>query len=265
MPARFLRDPSIVSAVEWRDCEPDAPALPFESVILSGTFETDRWLPYPLGEVAGAPLTFVSRRAARLAPSGHFCGTVEDFSEGGEYLPDVPPTRYGSDGFPLCCGVPLPCRGGAGAGGRSPVVVSGSVTRGGAGASGRSEFTSDDGTDPTEGGVEVGGEAGDVWGFLDATEGGVEVGGEAGDVFLAVDPTEGGVEVGGEAGDVWSATVPALGGVEVGGEAGDQWSATVPALGGVEVGGEAGDDWLALPPALGGVEVGGEAGDVFTP
>jgi len=55
--------------------------------------------------------------------------------------------------------------------------------------------------DPTAGGAEFGGEAGELFGFTDATEGGAEFGGEAGDVPEFNDETEGGAEFGGEAGD----------------------------------------------------------------
>jgi len=85
--------------------------------------------------------------------------------------------------------------------------------------------------DAAEGGVEIGGSAGDLWGFIDAAEGGVEIGGSAGDHQALTDGAEGGVEIGGSAGDHQALTDGAEGGVEIGGEVGDVWPSSGPAPG----------------------------------
>jgi hypothetical protein len=120
-------------------------------------------------------------------------------------------------------------------------------------------------TDGSLGGVEIGGEAGDVQGRADAASGGVEIGGEAGDLLRYTDGSSGGVEIGGEAGDVPSYRDGASGGVEIGGEAGDLLRYTDGSSGGVEIGGEAGDVREYTDAASGGVEIGGTCGDVYTP
>ena len=131
----------------------------------------------------------------------HMCHP--EWLEVGEPWPnDLPPTEYNCYGVPLCC---------------NPI------------------------SDPTCGGIEIGGEAGDRIIYVDPTEGGVEVGGANGDQLLYVDPTEGGVEVGGNNGDPPIYIDPTEGGIEVGGASGDQLLYVDPTEGGVEVGGASGD------------------------
>ncbi|PZU56198.1 MAG: hypothetical protein DI547_17130 [Sphingobium sp.] len=38
----------------------------------------------------------------------HYCGTPTDFTQGGEYLPDLPPAAYDAQGYLVCCAVPEP-------------------------------------------------------------------------------------------------------------------------------------------------------------
>jgi len=155
----------------------------------------------------------------------HMCHP--EWLEVGEPWPnDLPPTEYNCYGVPLCC---------------NPI------------------------SDPTCGGLEIGGEAGDRIIYIDPTEGGVEVGGANGDQLLYVDPTEGGVEVGGANGDQLLYVDPTEGGIEVGGNNGDPPIYIDPTEGGVEVGGANGDQLLYVDPTEGGVEVGGASGDVYNP
>lgn len=117
--------------------------------------------------------------------------------------------------------------------------------------------------DPTTGGAEGGGDAGDVPSGTDATAGGAEGGGDAGDVPDFTDTPEGGAEGGGDAGDVPSGTDATAGGAEGGGDAGDVQGFTDAADGGGEGGGDAGDIPNFTDATAGGGEGGGTAGDVF--
>jgi len=171
----------------------------------------------------------------------HMCHP--EWLEVGEPWPnDLPPTEYNCYGVPLCCNpISDPTCGGIEIGGE---------------AGDRIIYV-----DPTEGGVEVGGANGDQLLYVDPTEGGVEVGGANGDQLLYVDPTEGGVEVGGNNGDPPIYIDPTEGGIEVGGNNGDPPIYVDPTEGGVEVGGASGDQLLYVDPTEGGVEVGGASGD----
>ena len=62
--------------------------------------------------------------------------------------------------------------------------------------------------DVPDGGMEIGGEVGDVFNYPEPTAGGMEIGGSAGDVYRPPDATEGGMEIGGSAGDVYTPPPP---------------------------------------------------------
>lgn len=204
------------------------PPITFPTAFNNRFIDPDSWKPQSVGEVA---LWEADRKynGAWTQPTGlnglHQCEPA-DFATGQAWPYDGPPIQYDSAGIPFCC---------------------------------------DRDADGASGGVEVGGETGDVLEYVNPTSGGVEVGGSAGDVIEYIDGAEGGVEVGGSAGDVIDQVDGASGGVEVGGSAGDVIEYIDGASGGVEVGGSAGDVVEYIDGAEGGVEVGGSAGDVFIP
>lgn len=121
MNCRFFRDNPVVSRVRWVEAAPDAPTLPFPSVILSTQWEPDPWLESDVGEVAGASRATDLGRVPAGLDGGHVCGTAADFDQGGEYLPALPPVEYDANGYPRCCEGPKKVRGGVGAGGRADV------------------------------------------------------------------------------------------------------------------------------------------------
>jgi len=82
--------------------------------------------------------------------------------------------------------------------------------------------------DPSAGGLELGGSAGDSFRPPDSAEGGFELGGSAGDVFIPPDSAEGGLELGGEVGDSYTGNDPTEGGLEMGGSAGDVFTPPGP-------------------------------------
>ena len=125
------------------------------------------------------------------ATGKHYCHP-EWFATGQPWPVVGPAVVYCCNGLPACCGVLADCaEGGVEVGG-----AAGDVSRS---------------SDAAAGGVEVGGAAGDVWGTVDAAAGGVEVGGAAGDVSRSTDATAGGIEVGGSAGDVYTPPTPVPG------------------------------------------------------
>jgi hypothetical protein len=117
---RFLKDEDgITATVKWVEARPGAKPIPFPSAICSLDWEPQGTGFQGVGEVYGSPRGFKAAKAPVGVDGSRFCGTSEDFNSGGTYEPDLPPTRYGAAGFPLCCNpAPLP-RGGAGASGRS--------------------------------------------------------------------------------------------------------------------------------------------------
>lgn len=168
----FFRDSAQAGTIEWREALPNAEPLPFNSGIVNLDWELDKdWIQQPYGEIWGAPRTFNPARPP-IGLRGVPCGSVRDFQIGAIYDDERVPIQYTKFGYPLCCGAVVGMRGGAGASGLSVVATNTFI-------------------DPTEGGVDLGGEAGDVAAYADATEGGVELGGEAGDVFTPGTPAPG--------------------------------------------------------------------------
>lgn len=115
--------------VRWYEAREDAETLPFESIIYRREWDNDEYQPIPVGEVSDAQKKFKAGFVPPGLGAGHYCGTETDFAEGGEYLPDVEPAKYGASGWPLCCN-PIPVvKGGAGGGAHvtigPPVVVPG--------------------------------------------------------------------------------------------------------------------------------------------
>jgi hypothetical protein len=260
-----LRDSDSISEVRWVECRPDAPALPFPSVILSRDLEPDRMHDSPIGEVTGAARPFTGQRAPVGIDGSGYCGTASEFDLGGYYRPDLPAARYSADGWLACCGGPRRIRGGAAAGGRADYAVHAPLARrGGAAAGGRADYSAVTWVDATAGGAQVGGSAGDLVELLDATAGGAQVGGSAGDLVELLDATAGGAQVGGSAGDLVELLDATAGGAQVGGSAGDVLSGAGGVEGGAEVGGSAGDVLSGAGGVEGGAEVGGSAGDVFS-
>lgn len=189
---RFLRDSDTVSQIRWSECHPDALAIPYTSAILSLDLERSDSKEWPVGEVDGAPRPFIRDVTPAGLIGDHVCGTPEDFEQGGEYRPDLPPAEYATDGFLKCCNPPKVIHGGFGAGGHAAPIHYATLARpGGLGAGGHARPSYQYNVDPTEGGFEMGGEGGDVFSPPAAAEGGFEMGGECGDVFESGPPTPG--------------------------------------------------------------------------
>jgi len=240
--ARLYPDSDEVFEVEWYEARPDAPLLGTPSALNSLIWarDHDEYLQTAVGEIPLAPFVKVPYQQKILATGDHVCGTAEDFAGQGVYDDTSPDVTYRSDGLPTCCGA----------------AVEG---MGGLGLSGTAAVSPDDGT---EGGLEIGGSAGDLVTYVDPTAGGLEIGGSAGDLVTYVDPTAGGLEIGGSAGDVLAYTDPAQGGLALGGAEPDEPVYADPTQGGVELGGAAGDLVVYTDPTQGGLEIGGAAGDV---
>ena len=134
---RFLRDNPLECEIRWVTALPDAPTLGSESVICNSYNEIDKEMGWPVGEVWGARRPYIPDRIPPGLVGGHVCGTAEEFAQGGEYRPDLPPVEYAANGWPLCCDPPKRARGGGGAGGMAYAAVVPAVSvRGGAGAGG---------------------------------------------------------------------------------------------------------------------------------
>jgi hypothetical protein len=122
---RFFRDDETEDEIRWVEARPDAPPLPYTSIIVNSFNERDKELWEGVGEVWGEPRPYTGQRAPRGLDGDHVCGTAADFGEGGLYEPTVPPVAYDANGFARCCNGPKRLNGGAGAGGVThPVIVS---------------------------------------------------------------------------------------------------------------------------------------------
>jgi hypothetical protein len=219
----------------------------------------------PIGEVWGAPRPYDTRvipLLVRLAMGGHYCGTLEDFEQGGLYDPTKGDTKYGAYGFAACCGAPALIAGGGGASGYSPLLPVGvDPTRGGLaiGGSTGDQFST---TDPLVGGLDFGGSCGDSSELSDPAQGGMSLGGTGGDDFSGSDPTAGGLSFGGSAGDIFEQTDLIDGGFSIGGMVGDACDYNDGGAGGFRLGGSSGDDATFTDEGSGGVSIGGYVGDV---
>ena len=226
--ARFHRSPD-APLVRVRWYVTNLPFLDTPSIINSRDWDETPYLEYPVGEV---PTYSDARRynGKWNQPVGlngkHICETA--WFELGEQWPVThADVRYDDEWIPECC---------------------------------------DRAAEAAQGGLEIGGAAGDLFTASQPAEGGIEFGGAAGDIWLGPNAALGGIEIGGAAGDVLATTDATAGGVEVGGTAGDVLATTDATAGGVEVGGTAGDvfGFVTTDATAGGVEVGGTAGDVFS-
>ncbi len=183
--------------------------MPFESVINSRDWDETPYLTYPVGEV---PTWSDRRRYNGLwnPPQGltgtHICN--RDWFATGEPWPVThPEVVYDDRWIPECCG-------------REAEGAQGGVQIGGA-AGDVAAYT-----DATAGGVQIGGAAGELLVFTDATAGGVQIGGAAGELLVFTDATAGGVQIGGAAGELLVFTDATAGGVQLGGAMGDVWAVT---------------------------------------
>jgi hypothetical protein len=126
---RFLRDhPELIGKIRWSEVPYSAPALGFPAAIeMLEWEETKEWIQDDIGEIRDADRVFNPKPAVGVN-GAHVCGTERDFQEGGEYLPDLPPTVYGGSGFAACC-KPLPrVSGGGGAAGKATVTFGSGAT-----------------------------------------------------------------------------------------------------------------------------------------
>jgi len=193
----------------------------------------------------------------------HVCHS-DWFATGEPWPVTLPPTVYDDEWIPECCD-------------REAEGAQGGVELGGAAGDLHTQFDPTAGgvelggasghsghyTDPTAGGVQLGGAAGESTEYTDPTAGGVQLGGAAGESTEYTDPTAGGVQLGGAAGDVIDAIDATEGGVELGGATGESSHNVDPTAGGVQLGGAAGESRDYTDPTAGGVQLGGAAGDVI--
>lgn len=96
------------SEIIWYPALPDAPVLPFPSIITSSEWDVEeRRNGYPYrtgpGEVWDAPRVRLRPQTKPAAAGKHVCGTREDFEQGAHYDPTLPPRLYRPDGLPTCC------------------------------------------------------------------------------------------------------------------------------------------------------------------
>lgn len=103
---RFLEDNGTVSTIRWVEARADAPTISGWSGIVSLDMCNDAWADWPLGEVRGAPRTFIEDRAPVGFDGSHQCATAHQLEFGGKYLPDLPPAEYDDQGYLVCCEVP---------------------------------------------------------------------------------------------------------------------------------------------------------------
>ena len=264
--ARLLDGPS-APVVRLRWVYTDQPFLPPDqsTVITNRIWDEDQTSDLKIGQLPLEESNFKQDARWRLPDGlkpGHMCHP-EWFSTGEPYPNDLPPNVYGPFGIPECCGLfQDPAEGGIEIGGAAGDLYSGGTSAAGGFVVGGAAGDLARHVDPAAGGLVVGGAAGDLAGHVDPAAGGFVVGGAAGDLAGHVDPAAGGLVVGGECGDVPLLEDTAAGGLVVGGECGDVPSGVDPAAGGLVVGGEAGDVPSGVDPAAGGLVVGGAAGDL---
>lgn len=103
---RPWRDSDLTAEIKWVRCLPGVPELGYESAIMPL-----RWCPYPylahgVGEVFDSPQPWNRGTPIPGADGKKVCGTEQDFRDGGQYLPDLPPVEYTPEGLSLCCGEP---------------------------------------------------------------------------------------------------------------------------------------------------------------
>ncbi len=102
----------------WYPALPNAGVLPVPSAFLDGIW--DEWY-YEYdgpGPVYRTHIRDNWQKTKAGSGRGHYCGTAEDFAEGGLYDPTLPPVEYSSNHLPVCCDVIQPAvLGGIGVGG----------------------------------------------------------------------------------------------------------------------------------------------------
>jgi len=157
---RPFRDSDLVVPIRWYKVPMGTPFLPFPSRIVSLDWVAEPWTATGVGEVFLAPRKFATWNSPHVPPGGHFCGTPQDFAEGGLFQPLDPLVGYTAGGLPTCCGDNIGVQVGGGL-----FVQAGGVLVGGGQL-----------VEPIAGGVLVGGAS------SPATAGGVLVGGDWGEV-----------------------------------------------------------------------------------
>ena len=102
-----FRDSDAVVTLQWYFVPEDTPSLPFGTA-----FNSNAWMDTPetdqdIGEVGGAVRTWVPGAPPfPVAGDGHFCGTEQDFQEGGSIANINPPQNI--FGGLVCCPTPTP-------------------------------------------------------------------------------------------------------------------------------------------------------------
>jgi len=169
--ARPFRNSNRTVKIVWYPAHPNAPVLPFASALNSLDDQEQRlWMEdQEHNEDPTAPRSYNARKPPQIAPTGHLCGTREDFERGGLYSPDDVPPPVDLAGIPLCCNPGIvPVGGGVGGGVMTPGTV-----------------------DVSAGGESWGGDAPEFIAYADSGEGGTSWGGDAPESYTPGSPAGG--------------------------------------------------------------------------
>ena len=100
---RFFFDSDIEIPIVWYPVAEGAGVLPFPSKINSLEWDDQPWTPTQVGEVWNVPREYAGKKAIPYAVGLTPCEGAKVFAEGESYNPELPPTEYNEDQFPLCC------------------------------------------------------------------------------------------------------------------------------------------------------------------
>jgi hypothetical protein len=119
---RPFRDSDEEVIIDWYPCLDTAPNLGVPTCLYNRYWDRDEVTAdgQPIYDGRVPPRKFYPVKPA--ANGAHRCGSDEDFAEGGEYRPDLPPVVYRPDGLPLCCGAQFVGIGGGKGGGEADVI-----------------------------------------------------------------------------------------------------------------------------------------------
>lgn len=120
-PCKFFKDSDQVDTISWYECQPDAPALDFESAFCSQNLELDPQFQVGVGEVLERFPKHNFRKAPPGATGKKVCGTPEQFSHGTTHG-STPPVPRQKSGLLGCCGRAPTMFGGAVIGGKTAPV-----------------------------------------------------------------------------------------------------------------------------------------------
>ena len=219
--ARLFKDSDLQIPIRWYRVPPEWGTLGVPSPINSLDWNAVPWTKTGVGEVYGAPRTFVYGGPPAGGPFAHRCGTDEEFREGQAFDPFGRRTVYAANGLPVCCQPD------------APIVIDGGIEIGGS-----ADITVIP-PSPVTGGIEIGGSADVVVIQPEGVSGGIEIGGSADVVVEQPTAADGGIEIGGSADVVVIQPGDSTGGIEIGGSADVVVEQPTAADGGIEIGGSA--------------------------